>query len=600
MRINKLLLAFLFALCFSSLATKLSANELDSLVEVVLKNNVYEEEVNVDFSAIFFDLESRMPNKIKNANAYELYIIKGMELYNQGDYLAALSVFNNLSDHELYRNKDEEMLVNYYLGICFNRLGNLPIALYYLEKMIHEIEEHPISTEKRHQLYATYASMKLNDNKVDEAMQYFKKCQSILHAFGFGNAGTVLQKKGDTAASIPLLFKEVELLKEIGTNEGLLNCYMAIGKAFAHDNKTDSAINYFKKAINVAEETKNQAGKVKAFEAILGLKIAKKHFPEIRNIYNEYLKAQNEWQREIQINNRQSIQQLSKIVNMSRKSLTKKNEINTLSLEKERLVYFIISLCLLVVLLFVIIFYNANSRKKIQQKSTQLAEKNQALKDSFVTISKTNRQNELLLREVHHRVKNNLQMLISMFNLQKNSTTDEKLKGILNQAQDRLLSIALVHQNVYQTNDFEFIDLRIYIENLINSLDYNNSKEVSINQQIESIELNITKVIPIGLIICELVTNSLKHAKPENQELQISLSAIHKNETLIIAYNDNGLVEQEISLQKSENSIGITLIELFADQLDAKLSFNHLSSINGFHCRLEIPILISNQLLNKQ
>ena len=88
----------------------------------------------------------------------------------------------------------------------------------------------------------------------------------------------------------------------------------------------------------------------------------------------------------------------------------------------------------------------------MQQKNAELAEKNEALKESFVTISKTNRQNELLLREVHHRVKNNLQMLISMFNLQKENLEDERMIAVFTQAQDRLQSIALVHQNIYQNN----------------------------------------------------------------------------------------------------------------------------------------------------
>jgi two-component sensor histidine kinase len=638
MRINKLLLIFFFSIGFYATPSKLLANELDSLIEIVLQKQVHEEEANIDFSAIFFDVESKMPNNIEEANAYEQYILKGMKLYNQGKYLAALSVFNNLSDHELYRNKDEEMLVNYYLGICFNRLGNLPVALFYLEKMIYELEEHPISGKKLHQLYSSYASMKLSENKISESMQYFKKClqiskevqdslllcrsynnigvgymeqkkydsalyyfnqiqnkafkkhQAVLHAFGFGNAGAVMQKLGDTAASIPLLYEEVKLLKEQGTKEGLFNCYMGIGRAYEQQNKTDSAISYFKKALKTADKTQNRANKVNAFEAILGLKIAKKDFSDILNLYESYLEAQKERQEEFQLNNIQSIQQLSKIVDISRKSLTKKNEIKTLSLQKQRLIYLIISLCLLVVLLFVIISYNIKSRKKIQEKNAQHAEKNQALKDSFVTISKTNRQNELLLREVHHRVKNNLQMLISMFNLQKNTTNDVKLREILNQAQDRLLSIALVHQNVYQNNDFEFIDLKSYIENLISSLNKDASTAVEINLQVESIDLNISKVIPIGLILCELITNSLKHAKPTAKALQINLSAILKEDTLVLAYNDNGSFDKGKGIRKSDSSIGLTLIELFAEQLNAKLEFNHLSAIKGFHCRIGITI----------
>lgn len=636
---NKQLLLFFFCLSLTALPLKLLATDLDSMFNAVLTDRIYKKAEQVDFSAIFFDVETKMPQNVKMANAYEAYILAGMEAYNKGNYLVALQVFNNISDHEIYRDKDEEMLVNYYLGICFNRLGNLPLALYYIEKMIQDLEEHPISASKQHQLYSSYASMKLREEELDKAMEYFKKClaialeandsllilrsynnlgvglmrqnkndsalyffqkiqhdafkkhQAVLHAFGYGNAGSVLQKLSDTLASVSLLQKEIKLLNEIGTTEGLFSSYISLGNAYKHLQKIDSSKNAYTRALSIAEDGNNFGAQVTAYELLLKLMLDEKKYNSIDRLYDNYLNVKNDRRIEIEKNNRKSVEQMSKIVDMSRKSLTKKNEIKTLSLEKQRLIYLIASLSLIVLLLFVIVFYNINSRKKIQQKNAQLAEKNQALKDSFVTISKTNHQNELLLREVHHRVKNNLQMLISMFNLQKNKTNDEKLKGILNQAQDRLQSIALVHQKVYQNNDFEFIDLKSYVKNLINSLTDNAPSGVIINQQIDSVNLNISKVIPLGLILCELITNSFKHAKPQQQELEINLSAQLKGEnTVVIAYNDNGSFNDKKSQIKSDSSVGMTLIELFAEQLNAQLSFNQTTAIKGFHSRIEIPI----------
>lgn len=638
MIIKKLLPLIVFILFFGQLKAESIRFSSDSLLEVILQKKADQAPVNVDFSAIFFDVESKFPNNIENANAYEKFILKGMQFYNEANYIAALDIFNQLADQEIFRTKDEEMLTNYYLGISFNRLGNTPLALYYLEKMIGDLENHPISKQKLHQLYSSYSSMLLNQNRVDESLAFFLKClriseelndslllcrsinnlgviyrakeeydsalyyfnqvkqpefkkhQQILHAFAFGNAASVLQMKGDTIASIPLLRKEINLLSEANSNEGLFSSFMLLGNAFKSINKIDSASYFYSQAIKVAEETKHRAGKVKAYEAILALKLKDKRFQSIYSYYNNYLNAKSEREKEILVNNRKSIEQLGRIVNISRKSLMKKNEVKTVVLEKQRLIYLLISLCLIVLLLFVIIFYNARSRKKMQQKNAELAEKNEALKESFVTISKTNRQNELLLREVHHRVKNNLQMLISMFNLQKENLEDERMIAVFTQAQDRLQSIALVHQNIYQNNDFESIDLNKYIDRLTESLSFNTEKEIEISQQVDAVELNISRIIPIGLIICELITNSLKHAKSDKQHTRINISAKVKDNTLVVAYNDNGILKDRSLNEKKENSIGITLIELFAEQLEAKLLFNHLEAVKGFHCRIEIPI----------
>lgn len=167
---------------------------------------------------------------------------------------------------------------------------------------------------------------------------------------------------------------------------------------------------------------------------------------------------------------------------------------------------------------------------------------------------------------------------------------DERMIAVFTQAQDRLQSIALVHQNIYQNNDFESIDLNKYIDRLIESLSFNTEKEIEISQQVDAVELNISRIIPIGLIICELITNSLKHAKSDKQHARINISAKVKDNTLVVAYNDNGILKDRSLNEKKENSIGITLIELFAEQLEAKLLFNYLEAVKGFHCRIEIPI----------
>src|SRR5690606_30014161 len=136
MIIKKLLPLIVFILLLGSLKAEPLRFSTDSLLEKILSEKADQLPMNVDFSAIFFDVESKFPNNIENANAYEKFILKGMQFYNEANYISALDIFNQLDDEEIFRTKDQEMLTNYYLGISFNRLGNTPLALYYLEKMI--------------------------------------------------------------------------------------------------------------------------------------------------------------------------------------------------------------------------------------------------------------------------------------------------------------------------------------------------------------------------------------------------------------------------------------------------------------------------------
>jgi PAS domain S-box-containing protein len=191
------------------------------------------------------------------------------------------------------------------------------------------------------------------------------------------------------------------------------------------------------------------------------------------------------------------------------------------------------------------------------------------------TLRKSLKEKEVLIRELHHRVKNNMQVMLSLLRLQTRKIEDKKMVEILRVWQNRLRSIALVHEKLYESENLARIEFGSYIQRLAVSLFHAfNVKESSVllEMNIESISLDISTAIPLGLIINELVSNSLKHAFPEGRKGKIRLDFHKKNKnsySLIIKDNGIGL-PKNIKFQNPQ-TLGFQLINDLIDQIDGSV-----------------------------
>ncbi len=186
-------------------------------------------------------------------------------------------------------------------------------------------------------------------------------------------------------------------------------------------------------------------------------------------------------------------------------------------------------------------------------------------------------EKELLLKEVHHRVKNNLHIISNLLDLQSDQITDERLLSVFNDSQNRIQAMALVHEQLYQAQDFGKVEFSDYIYRLINNLMFSYGDRVrSIHPIIEAEPtlINIETAIPCGLLLNELVTNSFKHAFPdsENGEVHIQLRR-DQSQKLHLRIWDNGIgLPPELEWQSS-TSLGLKLVKILAKQLKAVISF---------------------------
>jgi len=210
-------------------------------------------------------------------------------------------------------------------------------------------------------------------------------------------------------------------------------------------------------------------------------------------------------------------------------------------------------------------------------------------KKNYKFLENAVEEQETLLAELNHRVKNNMAIIVSLLNMQKNRTDNLETQGALQDVHDRVMSMALVHQKMYQKQNISIVELAPYITELIseirNSIDI--KKNITFKTEIEPIQLDISTTIPLGLILNELITNAIKHAFPnkENPEIFISLKKVDENYFEVLVF-DNGIGSSPPHLKKS-NGLGLSLIESLSDQINGKCEFK---TDNGLRFKLIVPI----------
>jgi two-component sensor histidine kinase/PAS domain-containing protein len=184
-------------------------------------------------------------------------------------------------------------------------------------------------------------------------------------------------------------------------------------------------------------------------------------------------------------------------------------------------------------------------------------------------------EKEVLLKEVHHRVKNNLQVISSLLNLQAAEITDPNTLIALRESQNRVRSMALIHEKLYQSNDLAHIDFSIYLQSLVYSLAQSyrvQANKVDIQVQAEKIFLDLDTAIPCGLMVNELVSNSIKYAFPEDRsgKIIVSFSSTAHNR-YSLAVSDDGIGLPAGFDYKNSSSLGLKLVDSLVRQIDAKL-----------------------------
>ncbi len=253
-------------------------------------------------------------------------------------------------------------------------------------------------------------------------------------------------------------------------------------------------------------------------------------------------------------------QQEQSIKNLHSLGAAQQSRLQTANLQRN------ITIVVIVVMILISALFYRNYRQK-QFANNIITHKNELLQHLLT-------EKEWLLKEVHHRVKNNLHTVICLLESQAAYLENDALKAIEN-SQHRIYAMSLIHQKLYQSDETKTINMSEYISELSKSLEdsFGVSNQIQFKLKIDPVSLDISHAIPLGLIINEAVTNSIKYAFPNNRRGEISILLIDDGGQIMLELSDNGIGMPEIVNEAESGSLGILLMRGLSDDIDADISF---------------------------
>ncbi len=395
----------------------------------------------------------------------------------------------------------------------------------------------------------------------ENALLNFRRSSEIGRRYGFYN------NLSDTYIALTELYTETDDLENAEKSgkqalkyaELLQNDFMVVrslhslGRVKIQTGAFDSAILYLKQSIRTATD---DFGDMYYLGLIYrDLSTALEKAGDISESYQAFKKYNELNQLVFNSEADQRIAQLQTEMEVSQKE-------NTISLQNEKLkqqkttqIYTLILIVLLSCFLFVL--YRVFVRRK---KYSMLLEKQ-------------NKEKEFLLKEIHHRVKNNLETISSLLALQTAQIENQELQDIMIESQNRVHSMGMIHQNLYQGENLAAIEMKHYFENLgkfiIDSFDAKD--RITLAVEMNALELNVDRAIPVGLIVNEMLTNALKYAFPAGKKGKITISLEEDHSYLYLKVADDGIgMGGSSGLQGT--GFGMQLVRLLTRQLDGKMT----------------------------
>ncbi|MDO9550094.1 MAG: histidine kinase dimerization/phosphoacceptor domain -containing protein [Methanoregula sp.] len=209
--------------------------------------------------------------------------------------------------------------------------------------------------------------------------------------------------------------------------------------------------------------------------------------------------------------------------------------------------------------------------RRVKARTETLEQEIEEQKKAQVSLTLSLKEKEVLLREIHHRVKNNLQIITSLIRLQKNKITDVTTNNAMIDVESRIRSMALVHEKLYNSADLKSIPIGDYLRTLSTQLIHLYSLDQSrirFRIEMEDIAIDINQTIPIGLLMNELITNALKHAFPGGRDGEISIAGEIRDADLVITFKDNGIGIPTDFDWRNAKTLGLRLVVTLTDQIN--------------------------------
>ncbi|AEA44470.1 sensor histidine kinase [Fluviicola taffensis] len=254
-----------------------------------------------------------------------------------------------------------------------------------------------------------------------------------------------------------------------------------------------------------------------------------------------------------------------------------------------RFILVLILICIVIIISvsYLFIRQKSDSNRLLYQQKAEIDQKNKEISNSLSI-------KESLLKEIHHRVKNNLQVVSSILNLQARNVKDPEALRIIEEGKERIRAIALIHNQLHLNDDSAYVEMGSYLNKLINQMgesfsSYN--KKIVVKVNVEEINLAIDYAVPVGLILCELLSNSYKHAFKNREEGTIEIELKNNPEKSLqyeLQFKDNGVGYSGKTAFLEQSSTGVEIIGAFIQQLDA--NYSYINQEDGFGMFIQFTI----------
>ncbi|MBL4593508.1 MAG: sensor histidine kinase [Flavobacteriales bacterium] len=340
------------------------------------------------------------------------------------------------------------------------------------------------------------------------------------------NLATIYRENGDFNKCYKTLLESEKIAKKIGATTQLRDCYQRLYESYEMENNTKQAYKYYKLYIAAKDSMMSDES--------------------LKNI--ERLQAQYE----------------NEAKQLTIQNLTKKEELNKVQLERNKAelrsknITNISLIGGLVLSIILVLFFSYSVKQRTKNN---------------LVLKKSLDEKEVLFKEVHHRVKNNFQVISSLLNLHANNTDNEAVQKALGEAKDRVGSMALVHEKLYQSKDLTQIKMDEYISQLIEHLIASFDSQIDFESiiKIDNVYMDIETAVPLGLIFNELITNSIKYAFKQKANNAIEIEIKKVGDKIQVKYKDNGIgLPKDFDLDNLE-SLGLNLVQILVLQIHGEL-----------------------------
>lgn len=550
----------------------------------------------------------------KTANAYlelsEVYSLVDLDsvLFFAGKSREiATRGFKNAGD-PTRKNKFITVLAgaNNNMGYAYFNKGDLPNALKSHKEALDlwkKINDHKGIGQSLNNLGVVYRQLEEYNKALKfftESLESFKKVgDKKTMAFTYNNLGGIYKMLEKDDQALECYNHALDLRKKIKDQRGVATTLNNIGALYKKQGNLDTALYFFTESLNLIEKVGDQMGIAHASCNIGEIAFARDNLPlamqmgqraltigkslgalpnivQASGLLQRVYEKSGNWKDAYRMQSL-NVETMVKMQSEDAKKAAlllemqyefeKQEEINHLNHEKkmaisqkqkqiQRVTIYFISFCLFIVAVFSFIVFKRFTLMREQKE----------------IIEKQNNERKIMLQEIHHRVKNNFQIISSMLKLQTYKDDNPQIQTAFREAINRIHTMATVHEIIYKQDALDAVEARSYLENLVSHLrrTFENQK-VIIDVESSNENLRIEQTIPLGIIVNELITNSFKHAF-NDQDLHPKISIqLHKTgDIFTLEYKDNGVGFDPI---KNKDSFGLELIETLVEQISGKMEF---------------------------